>query len=93
MTLACSALATAAVVSVSGPIGFVGMLIPHAVRALSGVDHRIVLPGSFLLGGTALAVCDTLARTVIAPTELPVGIITAVVGAPLFLAILASRKR
>jgi iron complex transport system permease protein len=85
-------LATAAVVSLTGPIAFVGLIVPHAVRRLSGVDQRIVLPGSFLLGGAALAVCDTLARTLLAPTELPVGIITALIGGPLFIHLLISRR-
>ena len=85
-------LATAAVVSLTGPIAFVGLIVPHAVRRLSGVDQRIVLPGAFLLGGAALAVCDTLARTLLAPTELPVGIITALIGGPLFIHLLISRR-
>jgi len=85
-------LATAAVVSLTGPIGFVGLIIPHAVRGLSGYDQRIILTGSFLLGGAVLAVCDTLARTILAPTELPVGIITALLGGPLFIRLLLSRR-
>jgi len=85
-------LATAAVVSVAGPIGFVGLIIPHAVRRLSGYDHRVVLPASFLLGGAFLVACDVLARTVLAPTEMPVGVITALIGGPVFLAILLKRK-
>jgi iron complex transport system permease protein len=85
-------LATAAVVSLVGPIGFVGLIVPHAVRRLSGVDLRMVLPAAFLLGGAALAVCDTVARTVLAPTELPVGIITALIGGPLFIHLLISQR-
>ncbi len=85
-------LAAAAVVSVVGPIGFVGLIVPHAVRRLSGFDQRTVLPCSFFLGGTALCVCDVVARTLIAPTELPVGIITAVIGGPLFIRLLVSRR-
>jgi iron complex transport system permease protein len=84
-------LATAAVVSLVGPIGFVGLIVPHAVRRLSGYDQRLVLIGSFFLGGASLAVCDALARTVLAPTELPVGIITALIGGPLFIYLLISR--
>ena len=84
-------LTTAAVVSLVGPIGFVGLIIPHAVRRLSGFDQRTVLLGSFFLGGISLAVCDALARTVLAPTELPVGIITALVGGPLFIHLLITR--
>jgi len=85
-------LATAAVVSLVGPIGFVGLIVPHAVRRLSGVDLRMVLPAAFLLGGAALAVCDTVARTVLSPTELPVGIITALIGGPLFIHLLISQR-
>jgi iron complex transport system permease protein len=85
-------LATAAVVSLVGPIAFVGLIVPHAVRRLSGFDHRMVLPASFCLGGAALAVCDAVARTLIAPTELPVGIITAIIGGPLFIRLLVSRR-
>lgn len=85
-------LATAAVVSLAGPIGFVGLIVPHAVRRLSGFDQRLVLSGSFLLGGAVLAVSDTFARTLIAPTELPVGIITAVLGGPLFIYLLVSGR-
>ena len=85
-------LSTAAVVSLVGPIGFIGLIIPHAVRRLVGFDQRTVLPCSFLLGGSALAVCDTIARKIIPPTELPVGIITAIIGGPLFIRLLVSRR-
>jgi len=84
-------LVTAACVAVAGPIAFVGMIIPHAVRRLSGFDHRLVMPASFLLGGVVLALCDSLARTMLAPTEIPVGVITAVLGGPAFLYILTRR--
>ncbi len=84
-------LATAACVAIAGPIGFVGMIIPHIVRRLSGFDHRLVLPGAFLLGGAILAACDATARTIIAPTEIPVGVVTAVVGGPVFLYILVRK--
>jgi len=86
-------LATAAAVSLAGPIGFVGLIIPHAVRRLSGFDHRVVLPASFLLGGSFLTICDLIARTVVAPTEMPVGIITAMIGGPVFLRILLKRGK
>jgi len=85
-------LATAAVVSTTGPIGFIGLIVPHAVRRLSGFDHRVVMPAAFLVGGAFLVACDTLARTVIAPTEMPVGIITALVGGPIFIRILLKRR-
>ncbi len=81
-------LVTAAVVAAAGPIGFVGLLIPHAVRRLAGHDHRVLLPGAFLMGGAVLVICDTLARTLVYPTEIPVGVITAVVGGPLFIMLL-----
>ncbi|MBN1558441.1 MAG: iron ABC transporter permease [Lentisphaerae bacterium] len=84
-------LTTAACVTVAGPIGFVGMIVPHVVRRLSGFDNRRVLPGAFLLGGAVLALCDGVGRTVIAPTEIPVGAITAVLGGPVFLYILVRR--
>jgi len=82
---------TAACVAVAGPIGFIGMIVPHMVRKLSGVDNRIVLPAAFLLGGVILAMCDCGARTAIAPTEIPVGIVTAVLGGPVFLYLLARK--
>ncbi len=91
LTFLGAGLTTAACVSAAGPIGFVGMIVPHIVRRLAGSDHRIVLPCSFLLGGAVLALCDGIARTVIAPTEIPVGIITAVIGGPAFLFLLARR--
>jgi len=85
-------LATAVIVSVVGPIGFVGLIIPHGVRRLSGYNQRLVLPASFLLGGASLAAADALARTLLAPMELPVGIITAIIGGPLFIRLLISRR-
>lgn len=88
-----SGLATAAVVSLAGPIGFVGLIIPHAVRRLSGYDQRIVLPASFLLGGAFLAACDTVGRTLFHKQEIPVGVITAIVGGALFIRILLGRRR
>ncbi len=87
-----TSLVTAAAVAVSGLIGFVGLIIPHAVRLVWGPDHRFLLPMSALVGATFLILADTLARTLLAPTELPVGIITAFCGAPFFLYLLR-RKR
>lgn len=81
----------ASCVSVSGVIGFVGLVIPHIVRFLLGDDYRKILPGAILSGGFFLMICDTLARTVTAPVELPVGVITAIVGAP-YLIILIRRR-
>jgi len=85
-------MATASVVALTGPIGFVGLIVPHAIRKLSGFDHRITLPASFLVGGAFLVICDTIARTVLTPTEIPVGIITAIVGVPFFIHILVAVK-
>jgi iron complex transport system permease protein len=85
-------LVTAAAVSLAGPIGFVGLIIPHAVRRITGLDHRVVLPASFCLGGGFLTLCDLIARTIVSPTEMPVGIITAVIGGPVFLRILLKRS-
>ena len=89
---ALSALLTGAIVSVSGMIGFVGMVVPHAVRLLIGSDHRLLLPASALVGGMFLALADTIARTVLAPGEIPVGIVTALAGGPFFLYLLLWRK-
>jgi len=87
-----TALVTGAVVSVSGMIGFVGMVVPHAVRLMIGSDHRLLLPASALVGGMFLVVSDTLARTLFAPAEIPVGIVTALAGGPFFLYLLLWRK-
>ena len=80
-----ASLATAAAVSLAGPIGFVGIVVPHLVRLLVGVDHRIVLPASALFGASFLVACDLIARTFIAPVEIPVGVVTAMIGGPFFL--------
>ena len=64
---------------------FVGIIVPHIVRRIVGADHRLVLPASALFGATFLIVCDLIARTVVAPVEMPVGIITAIIGGPFFL--------
>ena len=80
-----ASLATGAAVSIGGPIGFVGIIIPHLVRLLVGPDHRLVLPAATLFGAAFLVACDLVARTILAPVELPVGIITALIGGPFFL--------
>jgi iron complex transport system permease protein len=87
-----ASLATGAAVSVGGPVGFVGIVVPHLVRLLVGPDHRLVLPASALFGAAFLVGCDVVARTVMAPIELPVGVITALTGGPFFLWLLV-RKR
>ncbi|MGN0100835.1 MAG: FecCD family ABC transporter permease [Dietzia sp.] len=81
-------LGTAAVVSVSGLIGFVGIVIPHAVRMLIGPGHRLLLPTSLLVGATFLVLADVVARTAMSPAELPIGVVTAAIGAPFFLVVL-----
>lgn len=80
-----ASLATGAAVSVAGPIGFIGIIVPHLVRLVVGAGHRLVLPAATFFGATFLVVCDTVARTIMAPLELPVGIITALIGGPFFL--------
>ena len=90
--LGATALLTGALVSVSGSIGFVGLVLPHAVRIVAGPGNRALLPLSALVGGVFLIWADTLARTVFSPRELPVGIVTALVGAPVFAFLLARRR-
>jgi iron complex transport system permease protein len=82
-----------AVVAVCGPIGFVGLMAPHICRLMVGPDHRRLYPATLLFGGAFLVICDTAARTVMAPTELPVGIITALLGGPFFLWLLLARRQ
>jgi iron complex transport system permease protein len=89
---ALAALATAAAVTTAGSVGFVGLIVPHALRLAVGNDQRLLLPASALAGGALLVLADTLARTVAAPLQLPVGVITALVGVPVFLWLL-SRSR
>jgi iron complex transport system permease protein len=78
------------IVSVCGPIGFIGMMAPHICRLLIGAEHRLLTPASFVFGGAFLVFCDTLSRTLIAPAEIPVGVITALLGGPFFLWLLLS---
>jgi iron complex transport system permease protein len=80
-------------VAVSGGIGFVGLMMPHIVRLLVGADHRRVLPIACMLGATFLVWVDVLARVVVAPEELPIGIITSAVGAPFFLVLLLRERQ
>lgn len=91
--LVASSLVTAAAVSVSGIIGFVGLIVPHIMRIFVGPDHRILLPTTLLVGAIFMIYMDTIARTIMAPEELPVGIITALTGAPFFLYLLRRRRR
>ena len=92
LLIAGAALATGAVVSVTGVIGFVGLVVPHLVRLAIGPDHRVLLPASMLLGGALLLVADTAARTVLVPAELPIGILTSCLGGPFFLWLLLRRR-
>jgi len=91
--LVASALLAAAAVSVSGIIGFVGLIIPHIMRLILGPDHRLLIPASLLAGAMFLALADTFARVIMQPTEMPVGIVTAVIGAPFFVWLLIRKKR
>ncbi len=88
-----ASLVTGSVVAVSGPIGFVGLVVPHIVRLLIGPDQRILIPASMLFGASFLIICDTVARTVIAPTEIPVGVITAMIGGPFFVWLLRRKRQ
>ncbi|PIE22700.1 MAG: transporter permease [Planctomycetota bacterium] len=81
-------LATASVVSVAGPIGFIGLIVPHAVRKISGFHNQRVLLGCFFVGGAFLVICDAVARTLLAPSEIPVGVISALIGGPCFVYVL-----
>ncbi|MFB3776636.1 MAG: FecCD family ABC transporter permease [Bryobacteraceae bacterium] len=83
----------ATVTSLTGPIGFIGLIVPHALRLWLGADHRLLMPCSFFLGAAFLAGSDTVARTILAPTEVPVGVITAMMGGPFFIWLLRSKRR
>ena len=93
MILSGASLLTGAAVAVSGSIGFVGLVIPHLVRLVAGPDHRTLLPLSLFIGGGFLVLTDVVARTIVAPTELPIGVITAIVGAPVFGVLLYRQRR
>lgn len=88
-----ASLAAGTAIAFSGPIGFVGLIVPHAIRMSVGSDNRFTLPAAALTGAAFLLICDTIARTVIAPTELPVGIITSLLGGPFFLWLLVKNKK
>ncbi len=93
MIFVASALLVGAVVSVSGLIGFVGLVVPHLMRIVVGADHRLLLPASYLAGAIFLVWADTVARTVLGATEIPVGVVTALVGAPVFAYLLRRDRR
>jgi iron complex transport system permease protein len=86
-----SSFLTGAVTALTGPIGFVGLIVPHALRLAFGADHRLLVPASFFLGAAFLGACDTIARTALAPAEVPVGVITAMLGGPFFIWILRTK--
>ena len=90
---AAAALLTGSVVAFSGLIGFVGLIVPHAVRLVFGADHRLLLIASGMVGGIFLMLADTVARTLLSPTEIPVGVVTALVGGPVFLYLLVRQRR
>jgi iron complex transport system permease protein len=94
VVFAVASLLVGAAIALAGPIGFIGLIVPHVLRALIGADHRLLLPASVLGGGVLLALCDTLARTLLAPGDLlPTGALTAALGGPFFLVILVGHKR
>jgi iron complex transport system permease protein len=80
-----TSLCVGGIVAITGPIGFIGMMVPHMCRLIMGHDHRWLIPASFMFGGAFLVVCDTLARLVLAPSEIPVGVITTLLGGPFFI--------
>jgi len=88
-----ASLATATAVTTAGAIGFIGLVVPHLVRLASGNDQRLLLPASALAGGALLLLADTLARSLIAPQQLPVGVLTALIGVPVFLALLSRQPK
>jgi len=93
LILALGSLLTAAAVSISGLVGFVGLVVPHAMRLSLGPDHRLLLPASALAGATFLVIADLLARILLAPVEIPVGVVTAIIGAPFFIYLLRRTRR
>lgn len=92
LAIAAASLTTAAAVAVSGIIGFVGLLAPHAARLVFGPSHRVLMPAAALIGAALLVLADILARTVLSPVELPVGVLTSILGAPFFLFLLRSKR-
>lgn len=93
LAIVLTALAVGASVAACGVIGFIGIVAPHVIRLAAGPDHRVLLPASALLGGALLVTADVLARLLAAPAELPIGILTATLGAPFFLWLLLRRGR
>ena len=85
-------IATGAAVSLAGPVAFVGIIVPHTVRLVLGNSYRVLVPMSALYGGVFLVLADLAARTTLAPQEIPIGVVTALIGAPFFLAVLGTRR-
>ncbi|MBD3223935.1 MAG: iron chelate uptake ABC transporter family permease subunit [Caldithrix sp.] len=92
-TFSLASILVGVIVSIAGPIGFLGLIVPHLLRLLIGADHRALFPAVIVFGGAFLVWCDTFARTVIAPAEIPVGIITSLLGGPFFIYLLIRHKR
>jgi len=93
LALVLATLITASAVCVAGLIGFVGLIVPHVMRSVMGPDHRLLIPAAAVGGGVFLAVCDAVARTVLAPIPIPVGVVTALCGGPFFLMILRRKRK
>ena len=93
VALISASMSTGAAVALAGPVAFVGIIVPHLVRLIVGADHRVVLPAATLFGAAFLVICDTIARTAFAPVDVPVGVITATLGGPVFLWLLFRRTR
>jgi len=94
VVFAVASLLVGACIALAGPIGFVGLMVPHAVRAVIGPDHRVLIPASILIGGAFLCACDAIARLILQPhTQIPVGVVTALIGGPFFLFLLLRAKR
>lgn len=93
LIIAAATLGTAAAVAVSGLIGFVGIVVPHLIRRLVASSYRVIVPLAFAIGAAFLTFADVLARTLLAPAELPIGVVTAFVGAPFFAVVLRTSQR
>jgi len=93
IAFASSAVLVGAGIAVAGPIGFVGLIVPHIMRSLVGADHRGLVPVSIFAGGALLVLCDLLAKSILFPAELPVGVLTALLGGPFFLMLLMRQRR
>src|SRR5262249_12607899 len=93
LVFAITSLLVGASIALVGPIGFIGLIVPHALRSIIGSDHRLLLPALMFVGAAVLVICDTIARTIIPLNHLPTGAVTAVIGVPLFFGILLTNKR